>query len=233
MPACLGQIEIESETVWRKQKPHTVLVPIEGGKDATSGHLYYICTHVKMHTLKEREGGGEGERKRERGGKGERNKPLQRVAPRPPSATPAEDAGACAAAELVPVSLNDDILLLSSHAEALQRHYLLYWIAEQHLCGLRLCDRVLLRQQTTSVSRCSSSENVSHRKRGRLVLLCVNDVFQIKLHHRYGTAIFVSRTASDGWKIKKKVRKQLEVPQWVWYGAWKDWGCCTGCVQLK
>jgi len=101
-------------------------VPIEGGKDATNGHLYYICTHVKMHTLKEREGGGEGERKRERGGKGERSKPLQRGAPRPPSATPAEDAGACAAAELVPVSLNDDILLLSSHAEALQRHYLLY-----------------------------------------------------------------------------------------------------------
>jgi len=30
------------------------------------------------------------------------------------------------------------------------------------------------------VSRCSSSESVSHRKRGRLVLLCVNDVFQNK-----------------------------------------------------
>jgi len=59
-------------------------VPTEEGKDATSGHLYYICTRVNTHTLKEKERGGEGERKRERGRKGERNEALQRGAPRRP-----------------------------------------------------------------------------------------------------------------------------------------------------
>jgi len=88
---------------------------------------YTYTTHVQSCTHTEREGERERGRKgkMERGGEGERCKPVQRGGPPRLSATRAEDAGACAATELVPVSLNDDILLLSSHAEVLQRHHLL------------------------------------------------------------------------------------------------------------